>query len=211
MARFQINVRSGYTGVGAGGVNFTAGEAVITSDTREGLAALAYFVSNPGYDVLPLDEVQASDVLRQGNESPAEESKRLQAEIDELRARRDIERLRRERDDLYRDVYGRDRADERQAQLTPGSEGEDEPPQNEQGPEVVVTDASSGKLLPPPAESAPVGEWRKWAVDSGRAKTEDVEKASRSQIISEHGAAYDRDREAELKGGSAGAEGSEQK
>lgn len=220
MARFEISTRTGFTGVGAGGVNFTNGRATITSDTESGKSALSYFASNQGYDILPLDEVTVSDALQRGNNSPTEDVKALQAEIDELKARRDIERLRKERDDLYREVYGHDRTDApAAAQLTPGSKGEDVV-EREGGkrPELVAADpsgqtvapyvspndappAQDGKKLPPPADSAPVAEWRTWAVDSGRAKAEDVEKAPRSEIIAKHGAAFDAEREAELRGG----------
>jgi hypothetical protein len=218
MSRFEISIPNGFTGVGAGGVKFANGKAVVSSDTEGGLSALAYFKSQGGYGILPLDETSVDEVLQHGNSAPAEEAETLRREIKALEDRRDLEKLRKERDDLYREVYGvdRDEAEQRNAEqgglpagatLTPGAAPATEVDKAQtQGstpkapPYVSPETPQDGKLKPPPADNAPVAEWRTWAVESGRAKAEDVEKAPRGEIIAKHGADYDRDREAQLKG-----------
>lgn len=201
MSRFEITAPvPGFRGDSAG-VMFDNGKAVITSDTAQGLSALAYFRSQ-GYGILPLDGVHPDEVLQHGNESALEESARLDREIAELKAKRDVEAKRKERDDLYREVYGADEP----AELTPGAEGEDG-----QHPAIVETapveragpagEGSTSAPLAPPANNASAEEWRAWVAASGRGTAEDVAEKSRTEIINTYGADYDRDREAQLKGG----------
>jgi hypothetical protein len=52
-----------------------------------------------------------------------------------------------------------------------------------------------------------VAEWRAWAVDSGRAKAEDVKSMPKGELQSTFGAAYDRDREAQLQAETGSDEG----
>jgi len=85
MARFEISAPTpGYKGESVAGVMFSDGKAVVTSDTDQGLRALAYFRS-AGYGILALDDTAVDDVLQRGNETPEQESARLDREIEQLR------------------------------------------------------------------------------------------------------------------------------
>jgi hypothetical protein len=208
MARFEITTPvADYNGFSAG-VNFTAGKAVVTSDTQAGMSALAYF-RGAGYGILALDEVLVDEVLNRANEDPATEAARLRREIADLEDRESLDELRERRAELYAKVYGEDdprvidaatpRQEgevEIQATLSPGSanyaEG-DRPAETKSG------EVPGVGLLAPPADSAPVAEWRAWAVDSGRATAEEVAAPrTKADIIATYGAAYDRDREEQL-------------
>ncbi len=213
MARFEITTPApGFTGESRG-IAFQQGKAVITSDTKDGLSALTYFYG-AGYGVLPLDGVTAAEIVQRGNESPEEEAARLDREIAELEARQSLDDKRAKRDALYRDVYGDEAADARQAAAEPVDEmttlttgtaptvataaaGDPGIEPSEQG------EGASSELLVPPAGNASVDEWRKWAVDSGRAQESDVSGMSRTAIQQRYGAEYDAEREAQLKGGDA--------
>jgi hypothetical protein len=212
MARFEITTPvADYNGFSAG-INFTGGKAVVSSDTQAGMSALAYF-RGAGYGILALDEVLVDEVLNRANEDPATEAARLRREIADLEDRESLDDLRRRRDDLHAKVYGDDADPDReiaawsprqegeaeiQATLSPGSanyaEGD--------APAASTDEATEGELLAPPNETAPVSEWRAWVVASGRASADDVAGAKKNDIIAEHGAAYDRDREAQLSAGS---------
>lgn len=210
MARFEISTPvADYTGMSAG-INFTAGKAIVSSDTQAGMSALGYF-RQAGYGILALDEVAVDEVLTRANEAPATEVARLKREIAELEDRQSIENLRKRRADLHREVYGVDDPHEADT-AAPRQEGETEitPTLSPGSANYAAGDAPAESkdgevpdvgLLAPPADNAPVAEWRAWAVESGRAKAEDVEKTPRSEIIATYGAAYDRDREAQLNAG----------
>lgn len=218
MARFEITTPvADYNGFSAG-VNFTAGKAVVTSDTAGGMSALAYF-RGAGYGIAALDEVGADEILSRANEDPNTEAQRLRREIAELEDREGLEDLRKRRADLHRKVYGTDDPHETGPVVAgPRQEGEDviAPTLSPGAANYAEGDApasntpaaapAEGKLLAPPADNAPVAEWRTWAVESGRAKTTDVEKAPRSEIIATFGSAYDRDREAQLTSGDAASD-----
>jgi hypothetical protein len=209
MARFEITTPvADYNGFSAG-VNFTAGKATITSDTAGGLAALAYF-RGAGYGIAALDEVGADEILSRANEDPNTEAQRLRREIAELEDRESLEDLRRRRADLHRKVYGTDDPHETGPVVAgPRQEGEEviTPTLSPGAANYAEGDApAEGELLAPPADNAPVAEWRTWAVESGRAKASDVEKTPRSEIIATFGSAYDRDREAQLTGGDAASD-----
>lgn len=218
MARFEISTPvADYNGFSAG-INFTAGKAVVSSDTQAGMSALAYF-RQAGYGILALDEPTVDEVLTRANEDPATEAARLRREIAELENRESLDELRSRRDELHRKVYGVDdpHADAAPAVAAPRQEGETEiSPTLSPGsanyaagdhPAELAGVTAEGELLAPPADSAPVAEWRAWAVESKRAKAEDVEKTPRSEIIATHGAAYDRDREAQLNATAGSDEG----
>lgn len=199
MARFEVRTPViGYNGLSVSGVVFTNGAAVVTSDTDDGLRALAYF-KGAGYGILALDEHGIDDVLAAANASPEAEAARLRAEIRGLKDRQQLDELRAERDKLRADVFGTEPeapAGEG-ATFTPGA-GAAEP-----AIPSAAGGASEQQLLAPPAESAPVAEWRAWAVASGRASEEDVAKAPRAEVIATYGTAYDRDRDEQLKGGAS--------
>lgn len=206
MARFEISAPvANFNGFSAG-VAFTDGKAVITSDTDKGLAALGYF-RGAGYGIRALDEVRVDEVLVRSNEDPSTEAARLRREIDELETRLELDNLRRRRDELHREVYG----DE-----DPHAVGPDESPRQAGEAEIPATlspgstnaaegdlPAEQAELLAPPMETAPVAEWRAWAVAAKRATPEQVASpVSKADIIATYGAAYDRDREAQLSAGS---------
>ena len=201
MARFEIKTPvAGFSGQSAG-VTFTDGLAVIDTDAQAHLSALAYF-RQAGYGIKALDDESAVDVLNRGGEDPATEAARLRAEIASLEDRRSLDELRQRRDDLRREVLGEDKAAEDEAEVSPafvpGTIVEGDP-----AAETKPAEAAERELLAPPAEAAPVAEWRAWAVDSGRATPEQVAPpTSKADIIATHGAAYDRDREAQLSAGS---------
>jgi hypothetical protein len=211
MARFEITTPApGFTGESRG-IAFQQGKAVVTSDTKDGLSALTYFYG-AGYGVLPLDGVTAAEIVQRGNESPEEEAARLDREIAELDARRSLDDKRAKRDALYREVYGDEAADAREAAAEPVDEtttlttgiaptvataADGDPGTDSAEP----GEGASSELLAPPAGNASVDDWRTWAVDSGRAQDSDVASMSRTAIQQRYGADYDRDREAQLKGG----------
>jgi hypothetical protein len=213
MARFEITTPvADYNGMSAG-VNFTAGRAVISSDTQAGLTALAYF-RGAGYGIFAMDELTADEVLNRANEDPTTEAERLRREIAALETRESLDELRARRAELHRKVYGEEDphadlpgpATPRQegeagiqATLSPGAANyaEGDAPAQQQG----------GELLAPPADNAPVSEWRTWAVDSKRAKAEDVKSMPKGELQSTFGAAYDRDREAQLQAEAGSDEG----
>lgn len=209
MSRFEISLPGGrdFTGVSAGGVTFRDGKALIVTAPGDGkaLSALSYFRS-AGYNIQPLDGESVEDALReQGAEgrTATDEAAALKREIADLRAARDLEELRKERDALYREVHGHDRAEDVEqgvtvdepAKLQTGSAGDVKAPNEPQ--------AGEGAKLAPPQNDAPVAEWREWAVASGRATEDEVSSMPRADIIRTHGRAYDAERAAELEGGSA--------
>ncbi len=203
MARFEITAPvADFNGFSAG-VNFTAGRAVVTSDTQVGMSALAYF-RGAGYGIKALDEVLVDEVLARANEDPATEARRLRREIADLENRLDLDELRRRRAELHREVYGED---------DPHEVGPVETEPRQGGEASISATLSPGaanyaegdlparhgwRMLAPPAENAPVAEWRTWVVDSGRATADEVKSTPKAEIIATHGAAYDRDREAQL-------------
>lgn len=209
MGRYEIrSPNRAYRGESAG-IMFQDGVAVATSDTAAGMSALMYFRA-AGYGILSLDDASPIDeVLQRGNETPEQEAARLDHEIEALKARDSLEGKRRERDDLYRKVYGDDAADAREQAATPSMltgiapvvltdpAGDDQIAPGEQG------EGAKSELLAPPSHNAGVGEWRKWAVDSGRSTENEVSSMSRTELQNTFGADYDRDREAQLKGGAS--------
>jgi hypothetical protein len=191
MARFEIKTRvPNWNGTSAG-VQFANGRAVITSDTSAGLAALSYFRSQ-GYGIAALDTDEVDEVLARANEDPTSEFARLTAEIEAKENRLKLAELRDRNKALDDEIFKADQA-------TAAAE---------------TDDAQAGKpkttqvdLLAPPADSAGVAEWRKWAVESGRATEAEAGAMSKSAIIAQHGAAYDAERDAQLKAAVAAEQG----
>jgi hypothetical protein len=188
MARFEVKtVLPGYTGVSAG-IAFAAGRAVVTSDTAEGLAALYYFKS-AGYGIAALDDVEIDEVLSRANESAPAEVARLRRENEELRDRLDLDKLREENRDLNAKVFKAGDA-ERDEQAQTGGTG-----------------TTQVELQAPPADSAGVADWRRWAVDSGRCTPDEAKAMDKAAIQSQHGAAYDAERAAQLKAAASAESG----
>jgi hypothetical protein len=192
--------RSDYAGDSAG-VMFANGRADVPADN---VAALAYF-RGAGYRIVPQDEngPDVEDVLTSGAD-PVAQSKALQREIAALEARRDLDKLRAQRDALRAELDGDETPDEAAGladpattMLTPGIAPETGAPGATEG--AVETPAP----LAPPAGNAGVDAWRAWVVDSRRGSADDVAGLSRTEIMSTYGAQYDADRAAYLKGGSA--------
>lgn len=205
MARFEITTPvADYNGFSAG-VNFTAGKAVVTSDTQAGLSALAYF-RGAGYGILALDEVLVDEVLNRANEDPVTEAARLRREIADLETRESLDELRERRAELHRKVYGEDDPHAVAAVDQPRQEGEAEIQASLSPGAANYAEGdvpAEGELLAPPLETEGVAAWRAWAVDSRRATAEQVAApVTKAEIIATYGAAYDRDREAQLSAGS---------
>lgn len=187
MSRFEIKTPvPNYTGRVAG-VTFADGRAVITSDTEAGLSALNYFKAQ-GYGIAALDREGVDEVLTRANEDPAAEHARLSAEIESKKQRLDLDNLRRQNEDLDAKLFKAHEASG-DGEVQAGEGATTQPP-----------------LTAPPADSASVTEWRKWAVDSGRATPEQAKTMDRAAIQAEHGAAYDRERAARLQADAANAE-----
>lgn len=207
MSRFEITTPvADYNGYSAG-INFTAGKAVVTSDTQAGMSALGYF-RQAGYGILALDELGVDEVLSRGNEDPTAEATRLRREISELENRESLDELRKRRAELHAKVYGEDDPHaldgnaprqegevEIQATLSPGSANYAE---GDRPAEVKDGETPDVGLLAPPNETEGVAAWRAWAVDSKRATADEVKATPKTEIIATYGAAYDRDREAQL-------------
>lgn len=221
MGRYEVRTpHVGFTGESAG-VAFQDGAAVVTSDTQAGFNALTYF-RQAGYGILALDDAAPIDeVLHRGNESAVEESARLDREIADLEARRDLDAKRKKRDELYAEVFGEDAAAARGAEepdsaaaytlptgmgpnfAQPAIDDPDGPAAPAADPQQGEGSTAEAELLAPPANNASAEDWRAWAVASGRASQEDVATKSRTELQNTLGADYDRDREAQLKGGAA--------
>jgi hypothetical protein len=203
MARFEIRTPVvGFTGVSAG-VSFQDGAAVITSDTQDGMSALTYF-RQAGYGVLALDGVEADDIIRRGNESPEEESARLDREISALESRKGLEEKRARVAELRADVYGAEGAPGQLPILSTGTAPTAiTPVEGDPGVPPLEGGDDNAELIAPPANNASADEWRKWVVDSGRATDDEVAGRSRTALQEQYGADYDRDREAQLKGGAS--------
>lgn len=185
MARFEIKTTvPNWNGVSAG-VAFANGRAVITSDTPGGLAALSYF-KQAGYGIAPLDSDGVDAVLARANEDPTAEHARLTAEIVSKRNRLELDKLRDESKQLDEKIF---KADAERAET-------DEKPA-----------ADEGELLAPPAETAGVAEWRKWAIDSGRASEDEARAMDKTAIVKQYGSAYDAERDAQLKASAATGQG----
>jgi hypothetical protein len=183
MARFEIKTQvPNWNGVSAG-VAFANGRAVITSDTSAGLAALSYF-KQAGYGIAPIDADGVDEVLARANEDPTSEHARLTAEIEAKENRLKLGELRSRNKALDEEIFKAD-ADERAAEAD-----------DAQGGKVKTTQAD---LLAPPADTASVGDWRKWAVESGRATESEAKAMDKASIITTHGAAYDAERDAQLR------------
>ncbi len=213
MARFEITTPvADYNGQSAG-VQFAEGRATVTSDTQAGISALRYF-REAGYGIRARDELGVDEVLNRANETPEDEATRLRREIAALKDRRSIDELRAERNELYREVYGADDPHVVTAEADAPRQGGEDVIASTLSPGAAnyaegdlpaeVAHGNGGELLAPPAENAPVAEWRTWVVQSRRAEAEAVEKTPRTELIATYGAAYDRDRAAQL---TAGAEG----
>lgn len=180
MARFEIKTPvPSWNGVSAG-VAFANGRAVITSDTASGLAALRYFRES-GYGIAPLDEPGVDEVLVRANEDPQAEHARLVSEIRGKEARLELDELRARNKELDDKVFKAD-----------STSAEDEPQTGNVG-------GTQPELLAPPAESAGVGAWRTWAVDSGRVTADEAKTLDKATIVDVHGSAYDSERAAQLK------------
>lgn len=189
-----------YTGESAG-IGFHKGRAEVAADTQDGLSALRYF-RGAGYRIYAKDEngPALSELLDQPAGDALAEAAAIQAEIKQLEARRDLEDLRGKRDALRREVLGKDEA----AALEPGTTPvEIELADPATGPAEAGQQQGEGALLAPPAANAGVADWRAWAVESGRAGEDDVATKSRTELQNTLGADYDRDREAQLKGGAS--------
>jgi hypothetical protein len=181
MSRFEVKTPEAFwTGISAG-ISFAQGRAVVTSDTDAGLRALYYFAQS-GYGIAPLDGVEIGEVLARANEDGLAEHARLTRENEELKARLDVKKLREENERLSAEVFK--------------TEGE----QDAQAGEPATTQPP---LQAPPAENAGVREWRKWAVESGRATEEEANGMDKATIMSVHGAAYDEERAARLRADAA--------
>lgn len=204
MPQFQIKTPvPNWSGVGVAGIAFANGVAIVDSENDKGYAALSYAYGR-GYQVEPLDENGPSvlDVLESRDADPVRESAKLDAEIKALESARDLQAKRKHRDELREQVYGAEQASAQEqadhaddgttsSTLTPG-----------EGP-TITEPAPGDELLAPPAENASADSWRTWVVDSGRATEDEVAGKSRTELIQTYGAAYDRDREAQLKGGTS--------
>lgn len=206
MSRFEISLPGGRTFNGeSAGAAFREGKAEVDATTLKGRSQLAYF-HGAGYNVRPLGDASVQEVLgeqRDDSRSALDEAAALHREIAELKAAKEIDALRKERDALYREVHGHDRAEDvaPAAALTPGSVQADEPHTPVVQPERPSTGAQAGEgsKLAPPQNDAPVAEWREWAVMSRRATETDVASMPRADIIRTHGKAYDTERAAELE------------
>lgn len=210
MPRFKIFTPvPGYTGLGAADTQFSRGEAIIDTADSKAAAALYYF-KGAGYRIVALDDESVSDVLHSSD--PEVEARALRAEIQGLKDRKAIAELKAERDKLREELE----LDPVEDELTEDDTDDDSPERGE-GATLVVTDASgrtegdgpdetvtpATELLAPPAENAPVDEWRTWVIASNRGTEKDVKGVSRADIIARFGADYDRERDAQLKGGAA--------
>jgi hypothetical protein len=183
MARFEIKtVTPNWNGTSAG-IQFANGRAVVTSDTNAGLAALSYF-KQAGYGIAALDTDGVDEVLARANEDPNSEHARLTAEIAAKENRLKLGELRDRNKVLDEQIFKAD-AEQRAA------EGDDA-----QAGKVKTTQAD---LVAPPADSAGVAEWRKWVVESGRATESEAKAMDKPTIITTHGAAYDAERDAQLR------------
>lgn len=187
--RFEVSTRvANYTGVSAG-IAFAKGRAVVTSDTAEGLAALYYFKTQ-GYGIAALDGVEVDEVLSRANESPDAEHTRLLMENRSLKNRLELDDLRKENEKLHAQVFKADDAQRGEGEAQTGAAG-----------------TTQVELKAPPQESASVTEWRKWAVDSGRATPDQAKAMDKPAIIAQHGAAYDTERAEQLKAAAAADQG----
>ncbi len=183
MARFEVKTPVPfYTGKVAG-VAFAEGRAVVTSDTDEGLKALYYFRSQ-GYGIAGLDDVRVDEVLARANEDASSEHERLTRDNARLKNRLELDDLRKENEALQAKVF--------KAKVFKADGGETQAGDELRG-------ATQPPLLEPPVETAPVGAWRTWAVDSGRVTADEAKTLSKGDIIEQHGAAYDRERAARLQ------------
>lgn len=191
--RFEVSTKvANYTGVSAG-IAFAKGRAVVTSDTAEGLAALYYFKTQ-GYGIAALDGVEVDEVLSRANESPDAEHTRLLQENRSLKNRLELDSLREENQKLHAKVFKVDDADAQRG------EGDSET-------QTGATGTTQVELKAPPQESASVTEWRKWAIDSGRATPDQAKAMDKPAIIAQHGAAYDAERAEQLKAAAAAESG----
>jgi hypothetical protein len=191
MSRFEIKtITPNWNGTSAG-IQFANGRAVITSDTTAGLAALSYF-KQAGYGIAALDADGVDEVLARANEDPTSEHARLTAEIEAKENRLKLGELRDRNKALDDEIF---KADEkaRTAETDETQAGK---------PKTTQVD-----LLAPPAEGANAAAWRKWAVDSGRMTEADAKAASKESIVAQHGAAYDSERDAQLKAAVAAERG----
>lgn len=189
MARFEIKTITPNWNGTSGGVQFANGRAVITSDTGAGLAALSYF-KQAGYGIAPLDGEGVDEILARANEDPTAEHARLTAEIASKENRLRLGELRERSRALDDEIF---KADAKAAEREDTQDGK------------VKT--TQGELLAPPAESAPAAEWRKWAVDSGRATEDEAKAMDKAAIVKQHGSAYDAERDAQLKAAVAAEQG----
>lgn len=189
MARFEVNAPvASFTGVSAG-IAFARGRAVVTSDTAEGLAALYYFKTQ-GYGIAALDGVEVDEVLTRANESPDAEHARLLQENRTLENRLELDELRKKNEALHAKVFKVDDAERGEGDAQTGKTG-----------------SAQVELQAPPQESAGVADWRKWAVESGRATPEEAKAMDKPTIIAQHGAAYDAERAELLKAAAAADQG----
>lgn len=182
MARFEIKTRTPNWNGTSAGIQFANGRAVITSDTSAGLAALSYF-KQAGYGIAALDADDVDEVLARANEDPTSEHARLIAEIAAKENRLKLGELRDRNKALDEEIF--------KANAKAAETGDDA-----QTGKVKTT---QGELLAPPADTAPVGEWRKWAVESGRATESEAKAMDKPTLIAQHGSAYDAEREAQLR------------
>jgi hypothetical protein len=186
MSRFEIKtVTPNWNGTSAG-IQFANGRAVVTSDTTAGLAALSYF-KTAGYGIAALDADGVDEVLARANEDPTSEHARLTAEIAAKENRLELGKLRDRNKSLDEQIFKA---------------------------ETKSDDAQAGKpkttqveLLAPPTDTAGVAEWRKWAVESGRATESEAKAMDKPTIITQHGSAYDAERDVQLRQAAAAEQG----
>jgi hypothetical protein len=191
MSRFEIKtIVPNWNGTSAG-IQFANGRAVITSDTAAGLAALSYF-KQAGYGIAPLDSEGPDEILARANEDPNAEHARLTAEIVAKENRLKLGELRDRSKALDEKIFS---ADAKAAEKN-GDEAQPGAPKTTQA-----------DLLAPPADSAGVAEWRKWAVESGRATEAEAKALDKNAVIAQHGSAYDAERDAQLKAAVAAEQG----
>lgn len=214
--RFEVRTKvPNFTGVSAAGINFTDGCAVVTSDTKAGLAALSYF-KTAGYMIKGLDEVngrtvEVDEVLARGHEAPEAEAARLRADNTRLEERLALDELRERNRELREKAHKADKAAEpTPTEMTPGdASGESGEGTEKSKPDLSESDRltqqsqSEGPMMVPPQDNAPVDEWRAWAHRSGRMSEADAKKASKTAIQNGPGADYDRERAAALQAGGA--------
>lgn len=167
MARFEVTTPvPGHTGR-VGDTNFQDGKAEVSSDTREGLSALAYFHAQ-GYGIAPLDDLSVEVAVQRGALSPVDEARRLERENAELKTRLGLDDLRAENKRLRDQVYK--------------VEGEAQPTTPDIGGQGNVGSKAGGPA-PAPADDAPIAEWRAHAVGQLGIAEVEAKRLDRGQII----------------------------